>query len=438
MSIEAVLFLVVGVVSVGSAAFMVTTRNAVHSALYLILNFACVAFFYLMLDAPFLALVQIAVYAGAIMVLFLFVIMLLGAEQAIHEVRQFKWLAPITLTLALSFMTAVGLAFFDAGMDETPPPQADPLVRVVNVSVDIPSADVYFNDVLVVEALPYGGTSEDNELPYMEVEPGEYSVRIAAAGGDSPRLAFGSFTVEPGDSVTLLAYGAREAGILPGMTVIEQDLNYFLPDSGRMTVVNVYDETPVSIYNAGTDGVLQAEETEVEANIIAQDLGLGESVTFDRLRLGNKNWVFTAGELGSEVEANVLARLSDFEVTDKSVNIALLTYDTNGEELLPLELTVVGETFPQFGSPEAIGGVLFTDYVLQFELVALLLLAAMVGAIVVTQRTNVKPKPGRPTRRKVSRPLTSVIASQTGQAVTVEDAPDDVEPKVEQPQPAGD
>ncbi len=69
------------VIAIGSAVGMLTSRNAVYSALYLVLNFATIGVFYIVLNAPFIAMVQITVYAGAIMVLFLFVIMLLGAEQ---------------------------------------------------------------------------------------------------------------------------------------------------------------------------------------------------------------------------------------------------------------------------------------------------------------------------------------------------------------------
>ena len=60
---------------------MLRSHNAVHSALWLVLNFTAIAVLYILLNAPFIAMVQITVYAGAIMVLFLFVIMLLGAEQ---------------------------------------------------------------------------------------------------------------------------------------------------------------------------------------------------------------------------------------------------------------------------------------------------------------------------------------------------------------------
>ncbi len=73
-------FIILAAVAVAAALGMLLSRNAVHSALYLVLNFMTVAVFYLVLNAPFIAMVQIIVYAGAIVVLFLFVIMLLGAD----------------------------------------------------------------------------------------------------------------------------------------------------------------------------------------------------------------------------------------------------------------------------------------------------------------------------------------------------------------------
>ena len=79
--VNAIFFSILAIVAVASAIMMLVSRNAVHSALWLILNFAVIAVFYVLLNAPFLAMVQVTVYAGAIMVLFLFVIMLLGAEE---------------------------------------------------------------------------------------------------------------------------------------------------------------------------------------------------------------------------------------------------------------------------------------------------------------------------------------------------------------------
>ena len=76
-----ILYLVLGVVSIVSALGLLTSRNAVHAALYLVLNFITAAVFYLLMNAPFLAGIQVSVYAGAIMVLFVFVIMLLGPDR---------------------------------------------------------------------------------------------------------------------------------------------------------------------------------------------------------------------------------------------------------------------------------------------------------------------------------------------------------------------
>jgi NADH-quinone oxidoreductase subunit J len=81
MTIDLIMFLILGLMAIATALGMLFSRNAVYAALFLILNFCTVAVFYLLLDAPFIALTQVTVYAGAIMVLFLFVIMLLGAEQ---------------------------------------------------------------------------------------------------------------------------------------------------------------------------------------------------------------------------------------------------------------------------------------------------------------------------------------------------------------------
>src|SRR6266536_3636901 len=87
---------------------VVTRRNAVHSALALILTLLAVAGLYLMLYAPFVAGVQIILYAGGIMVLFLFVIMLVSIEKAERE-DQFnkQWLVGIAAALALGVLFVV-------------------------------------------------------------------------------------------------------------------------------------------------------------------------------------------------------------------------------------------------------------------------------------------------------------------------------------------
>ena len=81
MAADQLVFWVFAPISIGSAIAMLLQRNAVHAALFLVVNFFTISVFYLVLGASFLFAVQIIVYAGAIMVLFLFVIMLLGVDR---------------------------------------------------------------------------------------------------------------------------------------------------------------------------------------------------------------------------------------------------------------------------------------------------------------------------------------------------------------------
>ncbi|HET7144226.1 MAG TPA: NADH-quinone oxidoreductase subunit J [Anaerolineales bacterium] len=118
MNSDLIVFLVLALVAVSSALGMISSRNAVYSALFLVLNFVTVAVFYLLLGAPFIAMSQITVYAGAIMVLFLFVIMLLGAEN-IKSANALPWQRPLAVLLAVILaVESVYLVFARAGSNE--------------------------------------------------------------------------------------------------------------------------------------------------------------------------------------------------------------------------------------------------------------------------------------------------------------------------------
>jgi NADH-quinone oxidoreductase subunit J len=126
---EFVLFLITALITIGAAAAMVLSHNAVHSALWLVLNFFGVAVLYLLLNAPFLAMVQITVYAGAIMVLFLFVIMLLGSEKGQEELNGLPWQTPVALVLGLALVGIAGYAIFGADAPAlTQTPAANPQI----------------------------------------------------------------------------------------------------------------------------------------------------------------------------------------------------------------------------------------------------------------------------------------------------------------------
>src|SRR5262245_47068366 len=83
---EAALFYVFGVIAVLASLFVIAQRNPIYSVMLLIASFGALSGLYILLEAPFVAVIQIIVYAGAIMVLFLFVVMLLNAP---HEETEF-------------------------------------------------------------------------------------------------------------------------------------------------------------------------------------------------------------------------------------------------------------------------------------------------------------------------------------------------------------
>ncbi len=103
LSFQNVFFYILAGISVGSAIMVITRKNPVSSALYLVLNLFCLAGIYLTLNAQFVAVIQVMVYAGAIMVLFLFVIMLLnlGNEDSLGEKVSFKTIAAFGLGFAV-------------------------------------------------------------------------------------------------------------------------------------------------------------------------------------------------------------------------------------------------------------------------------------------------------------------------------------------------
>ena len=111
MNLTLILFIVLAAVAVASAAGLLVSRNTVYAALFLVLNFATVAVFYLLLGAPFIALAQVTIYAGAIMVLFLFVIMLLGSEK-LPRGQVLPWQRPMAIVLVVVLLVEAGFLLF--------------------------------------------------------------------------------------------------------------------------------------------------------------------------------------------------------------------------------------------------------------------------------------------------------------------------------------
>lgn len=122
---ELVVFIITAAVAIIGAAAMLVSRNAIHSALFLLLNFSAIAVLFLLLRAPFLFAVQLIVYAGAIIVLFLFVVMLLGAERAEDERDRIGWQRPVAALMGLLLLGEALYVFVSRGVSAAVPPGSE-------------------------------------------------------------------------------------------------------------------------------------------------------------------------------------------------------------------------------------------------------------------------------------------------------------------------
>lgn len=97
------LFILTGIIAVVSAAMAVSRSNAVHALLYLVVSLLAVGMVFFILGAPFAAALEVIIYAGAIMVLFIFVIMMLnaGGARSLDLPRPAAWIAPCLFALVL-------------------------------------------------------------------------------------------------------------------------------------------------------------------------------------------------------------------------------------------------------------------------------------------------------------------------------------------------
>ena len=107
MNGSTVVFWALAPLTVLAAIGMLFVKKAVHSAILLAFVMISLAVFYIMLEAPFLGIVQIVVYTGAVMMLFLFILMLVGVDSSDSFVENIKGLRPIAITVALAMVAVL-------------------------------------------------------------------------------------------------------------------------------------------------------------------------------------------------------------------------------------------------------------------------------------------------------------------------------------------
>ena len=210
-TIELIIFIATAAVAIAAAIMVVFQRNAMYSALFLVANFFCLAVMYLLLGAYFLAVVQIAVYAGAIMVLVLFVIMLLNVarpEPTGTHLAGLKLFGGVVAFILLAQVALVAARSADV-LPEPPPPGTAELTYPLSVADQKLLADATGpDDTAWTITLTLDGTgAAAGAVQVMDALEAQ-GFRVFRSSPPRPEIAADRL----GDSVRVLALGAEEPG----------------------------------------------------------------------------------------------------------------------------------------------------------------------------------------------------------------------------------
>lgn len=428
---ELALFIMIGALSILAAVMMLISENAIHSALFLIINFACVAFLYLMLNAPFLFAVQITVYAGAIMVLFLFVIMLMGAERVLpQETQRFPWLAPATLGVTMVILFVAGLAIIRSDLDTSEPKPAEPIFRFVHAAAGTDAVDVYIDGEKVVSDLLYREASDFEEFP-----AGSYTAQVVPHETEllpeNIVLETSVFLAGNGVLSYVLTADVANGGVQALQVEGRIDPNDE-KDIARLTVVHA-----IPCVDGTTSCPIEvADITEPgdDPMVLVKSLDYGQAAHFEikegeytlaTYPQGNiRAAIDERGDTDERLDLDELVQIDKKVIEQNTGVLWVVTQDTTGSTIRPKILWFALDNNPDFGSAEGMGQLLFTDYLLPFEVIGLLLLTAMVGVIVLTKQheTPKKPRfrrrmanvPGNPTVEEYMQSLRKNPADSSG------------------------
>jgi NADH-quinone oxidoreductase subunit J len=213
---ESAVFVILSVVALVGAVGMVLARNAVHSALFLVLTMFSLGIFYFVQQGPFLGVVQIIVYTGAIMILFLFVLMLVGRDAADSVVETLHGQRTAAVGLGLVFAGLVGAAVYRGVRDITPRGIPD-----VNANVSTIAALLFHDYVFAFEltsALLITAAVGAMVLAHVErpreSRPTQRSLASRRFHGPRPQP-------EPGPGVFATSNSVATPALLPDGTVAE-------------------------------------------------------------------------------------------------------------------------------------------------------------------------------------------------------------------------
>jgi NADH-quinone oxidoreductase subunit J len=225
---EAVLFWILGPIALAGAFGTVLARNAIHSALFLVMTMGSLGAFYFIQEAPFLGAVQIIVYTGAIMILFLFVLMLVGRDSSdsiVETLRGQRWAATL-FGIGLALLVAGGL--YRAVRNTPLTGLAGPNANGGNVAA---IADLLFTKYLfafeLTSALLITAAVGAMVLAHVEREPGE---RRGQKAQSRERIRSGRPQPLPGPGVFATHDSVATPALLPDGTVAPGSVTHLVDE----------------------------------------------------------------------------------------------------------------------------------------------------------------------------------------------------------------
>ena len=235
---EAWIFWILGSIAVIGALGMVIARNAVHSALWLVVTMLCLGFLYVVNSAPFLGAVQIIVYTGAIMMLFLFVLMLTGRESSdsLVEVLRGQRVAAVLLGIGVVGLLTAGVVRGLSGIEPAG------LQGAVAGRGEIQSiAEVLFTDFLfpfeLTSALLITAALGAMVLAHVERRPSE---RRGQRKLVEERMRSGRMSPLPGPGVFATSSSNATPALLPDGTIAPESVSSLVEQSVSEQVARDY------------------------------------------------------------------------------------------------------------------------------------------------------------------------------------------------------
>jgi NADH-quinone oxidoreductase subunit J len=220
---EFVTFLILGIVSLGGAIGMVLARNAIHSALFLVMTMFSLGVFYVLQGGPFIGMAQIIVYTGAIMILFLFVLMLVGRDSAdsVVETLRGQRLAATVLGIGFAMLVSSGLWRAVRGGRSTGLEQANADGNVPALAESLFTKYVFAFEV--ASALLITAAVGAMVLAHVEKQKGE---RVTQRQRSQARFAPGNYPApKPGPGVYATGDSVATPGLLPDGTAADSSVS---------------------------------------------------------------------------------------------------------------------------------------------------------------------------------------------------------------------